>query len=1469
MTQQKRRTLSKSSDYLDALATALRDLGGPTTIPHELTQNADDAGNASTIRFTVTDRALTVWNDGTFTDCKEDGETCSWPRRCDLHAFRRFAGRTKAGEPSTTGAFGVGFTSVYQVTDSPELLYGDEHWVLDEAAPEDERLRACEGACGLAHGGPGTTFVLPWARDATPLRAKLEVQPVTDATIAELETALVEDARATVLFLQHVRRIEGETSQGPFCVEREDAGDLAIVRDATASMQWLTVHTDFQEEARALVERANGLINPERPTVVTIAVPIGQSIDTGVLYATLPTRTSSGMPGHVNATFFPSTDRKTVRFESSGYYSEWNHAAISAVARGMAAGAETIADRLGLPAFWDFLGGITDLDRGASSDQPNHAATYLDVLRQVVPSLPVVDTIGGVRVHPRDALLPADSELYESGSALAKLDLPIVAQHLHRRLHTNTLYTVYGINLLTGRHIVERLGSNGVTEAFDPSQGPLDREELIEVLDVLDRLPGKVANIDGVDDVALVPCRNGLFAPPSQVVWPATDDDATLFEVLVDDLLIADVATIDEHCPGLREACMPLDVACAAGILQQVDTDALGTLADDLLDWLNRNLTTPTNEATRGQIAALPIFPTASGFESLSKLSLPNDFRDPIGVASLVADYAALDYHRLLNALGARPLDIVAYINLHALPAAREQRISTAQATELLKLIAVHQEQLSGLRAGLSAAALVPCTDGRLHPAPEVHLPSADVAILAPELPVAAAGVAPAVLDWLGAQGTPSDEALVVAVGRLVRGEVDPVAAVVEAVLRTLQSRSDLPDTPPEFLTAQRWLPLKYGGCVKPSEVLPTNARHLYGSQGRELGLVPDVQGRYFSQLTWLGMPAVPPIGMVVAHLLHCATAGTDMHPDVYRVLSNNADHQAVRQLRETPCVYVGRGRFVLPATAFWQTSPFGRWGTTLPESWLSYKPFFDAVGVKNEPGPAEVAAVLRAILNEYGTDPVDQDGADAIHGCWTRLSELLKIPETSSVLQALGHIRSVLDPRGMLARPDELFFEDSRALHKRFPHLAHNVVPRVHGTWLALSEAGVRRVEELIKARLVDVDAVVDSDLPKRIAERITALRRVFDDDHVLDGLRDLTILRTTALQVSYRANLFGYHHEIGPEPADAIYLPDEDHLVYADGASGRALARELARAIAPDDDPGPLAMRLEPILNAASADGAHRALDDFGIAKLDTAEHEAAWSPTAGVDHGWDGATGDAVEDESSDAMGDGAPTKDSDGESHEVDREGGTTDDAGSRPGQGGGGGGSGSGSTRKRKNAGPDDRTGRQTRLRSYVVETDDDEGDRGTVGDEAPDLTPIDIAGVARVLEYESSCGREPHSMAHNNAGFDVESFDSRGDLARRIEIKSTGGPWGIAGVMMSRRQQQQAIQDGDLFWLYVVECAQDDDFKIYRIQNPASRIDYFGFDGGWKNVAEPDVPRDESGTPTARSTRTLLGQSPGHTRGAE
>ena len=35
---------------------------------------------------------------------------------------------------------GIGFTSVYQVTDRPELISGRLHWVIDETKDQDDRI---------------------------------------------------------------------------------------------------------------------------------------------------------------------------------------------------------------------------------------------------------------------------------------------------------------------------------------------------------------------------------------------------------------------------------------------------------------------------------------------------------------------------------------------------------------------------------------------------------------------------------------------------------------------------------------------------------------------------------------------------------------------------------------------------------------------------------------------------------------------------------------------------------------------------------------------------------------------------------------------------------------------------------------------------------------------------------------------------------------------------------------------------------------------------------------------------------------------------------------------------------------------------------------------------------------------------------------------------------------------------------
>ena len=116
--------LSLGVEYLGFLNGQLRDLRGYTTLANELIQNADDAPHATEIIFDVRDDALIVENNGVFSDCEHmEQAECPWypekEYRCDFHRFRLTASGDKRRQSDTTGAFGIGFIAVYQITDRP------------------------------------------------------------------------------------------------------------------------------------------------------------------------------------------------------------------------------------------------------------------------------------------------------------------------------------------------------------------------------------------------------------------------------------------------------------------------------------------------------------------------------------------------------------------------------------------------------------------------------------------------------------------------------------------------------------------------------------------------------------------------------------------------------------------------------------------------------------------------------------------------------------------------------------------------------------------------------------------------------------------------------------------------------------------------------------------------------------------------------------------------------------------------------------------------------------------------------------------------------------------------------------------------------------------------------------------------------------------------------------------------------
>lgn len=145
-----------------------------------------------------------------------------------------------------------------------------------------------------------------------------------------------------------------------------------------------------------------------------------------------------------------------------------------------------------------------------------------------------------------------------------------------------------------------------------------------------------------------------------------------------------------------------------------------------------------------------------------------------------------------------------------------------------------------------------------------------------------------------------------------------------------------------------------------------------------------------------------------------------------------------------------------------------------------------------------------------------------------------------------------------------------------------------------------------------------------------------------------------------------------------------------------------------------------------------------------------------------------------------------------------------------------------------------------RLRSYVhrdADPDDDADD----GAAAEERARIGAAAIRHVLKWESDQKRDPTDANEENPqneGYDVASKGPGGEIERYIEVKGVKGEWGRRGVAVTPSQFTFATTHGHRAWLYIVEFALSDAPRIHRIQDFARRVWRFGFDDGWREVAE-------------------------------
>jgi hypothetical protein len=1536
--------LSRGRDYLESLASDLRELQGFATLANELIQNADDpngsdARGAGRISFCVTKAALIVDNDGVFSDCGHVKEnSCPWkddPSRgfmCDFHGFRTVASGHKRRRSGSSGAFGIGFTSVYQITDQPELLSAGRHWIVHEDRPEHERIRVCRG-CPTCQSPelPATRFVLPWALDPnSELRKALATSPITPESPYQILADLTRALPTAILFLKNLNSIELlDDRKTVLSIQRVvDKGSL-LVSDGTKDRVWHLLRGDFHDQAKQLRERHANRIEPKRTSNVMLAIP-DEPLDRGLLCACLPTQEDTGLPFHINADFFPNSDRKRIIL-GQDYQSEWNRAAIGAAANVIRDKLQDLPQLLGHQHLWHVFETIQKVGNEVKSGHKDQSlGLFWDRLQPQLSSARVFYTSQKKWEPASNVYFLREKEEEDVVPVLEGLGLSLLHPGLRRYQNIYSSKEV-GVQRLDIGPIADALEAVGLNQRVEIAALPeylksdkarrllrrelallLARQRQSEDQKAVERKLSRCAVVPGRDK-ALWPCRD-IYRAESETVmlFSGIDPNIPFLGSLEEDAI-----ALEQLCPEFSAA---VAIECLSKTLVSGEAEESPPEIDpvSVLRWFeNRGAEVQRNNTIKHGLAALPLFPSAEGLKPLTLLSLPGNFTPPVGLAGVgVVDLAQLKGRRdFLRELGAQELTFTRYARDHVPQAFRNEQTTPEQKRKVVQLLA---ERVGEIRDdgeicdALTEIPLVECIDGHFRRPGEVYFDDDVVrvvlgdAVPLAKLPKSHESAVRDLYGWLSVANSPRFDAISNRIRALTASPpTDELVDAIGIIFRHLSQRL-WPDEKnnPALLQLRNlsWLPARGDrqNWHRPGELYAVFQDYLFDSQVKFLDLPREIQNSR-NLLDFLFVKVNPTTTQVVKHLLKCSESNTPVNKEVFRYLNDNAADRALDALQDKRCLLLPDSTYVKPSHVFWGEHPFGRYRHRLSPDLRKYADLFTRLGVDETPSHEDAFAVLREISDEFGPPNrlLDDNTYSILIGCWQRLERALHEGLVAAdELAALSETLIVPDVRPLLSQPAKMFFEDRPGLSTKFKgYLDNDVIPRPQGAWRAMQEAGVRLLSKAIRTHLLECrDPVSDEALLTRIRDRRQQLLRVIESDHDASGPHDIGLIdrlecrAVQELQVQYSVKAFNHEWNSDPESLPAKFHSADGVLYFVrhgDSLPWPSISRELALALCPEADPGRMAAGIKEVLAANTDKDAGSVLDELGfapIAMVDIVPDEPAGmiedlggedappapdptQPATPIQLPIPRSSAGTTESGSTPAPTstgggalagtDGQPLSPEDAINRILGPDGGTTTSLPpelekqlrSRPDGAVNGHGSGNGQPtdgKQQSGSGTQTRDGdrRPARggypvLRSYVSHTNPND-DREADPVQAERREKVNRSGMEKVLAFEVSQGRHPREMPPLHPGYDVESDNDQGHVERHIEVKSLSGDWEGPHAGMSDTQFQKNQEIGNGYWLYVVERADQPDYRIWRIQDPAQQVTNFMYDGGWKNIAEDD-----------------------------
>lgn len=1194
------RELDYGFDFLKTLSQKIGDLAGFVPMCRELIQNADDE-NCDWISFHFTHESLIVRNPSVFDPT-------------DFDNIIKIGSEGKIDEVEKTGRFGVGFVSVFQICDHPVVRSNNTELII---YPEKQKATQKE-----LTETEGTEIQLDWAREESDVRKGLKRTVINDDYIKNAIDELIESLPNSLLFLRYVREIKLVLNNEPIIAKRlKDQEHLRTIEIFIGDKKEKESNWMVFEEGKTEVFEISQV---KRSNRIGVAYPLfkdQQKDFNGFVYCTLPTRTPTGLPIHVNGDFAIKSDRASIIDEGESPEVSWNQKLIL---------------RLGdlyVDAIMEARGLIEDIE-------------YADLLPPETYKNPACQSLEGISnrffetaqdkgiikivekneqnqstnwVVPEKARLISFEKNQILFGCLSIIGTPLVVNALQKRW--NLLSQKLNVKSFTLRDLPDLLIESGIHSGIEVSSIQNIFCENNQIEPIWSFIESELKRnkteefIQIASNISICPCMDGKCRPFFECIV-LKPDILDAFPFLDEQYPLATDDFIEKHPFLCTQLCINRDLDIIIETIKGKKSSEISDIVNnnqinlksfyDCLDARKRKI--HIDVKLKNDLAHLEVYPASQSdvYRSINQLFLPGNFNDPIGL-DIIIDSTKVDYSHIASfkSLGLKELTIIEYVRRLASTYFQDYLIFGPEdkRIEFLDVTRKHLpdiEQEEGLLQSLTAEKCILCADGNYHHPTDVYLECDELQEVFKSYPYPSKKYGePLNNSWfeffvkLGANKKPKIADVIIEIRTATSLPFQEGLPLIEKMFYYLAKHySEMTEKEIESIGQLRhmeWLPVADEEEYElPENIYLWSLAKLVGRQGKLLRFKRERDfAREFRKI--IGLKERPDAKVIINNLRDLKNRNETPDLYIYRELNNKVSDltEAERDIlsKESLLFVYSNQVFVEGYKVYWGPHPFGKYRYEIDHGLKEFQRLIQEImGVKSEINDQDYFNVIIEIgeADTYHRQ-FKEDDVNLIRLIYAHLSNKLTTKseeerqEIENEWQDIAQGKNIVLTRSKQLRPPKVcFFADKEWAISLFKEkISRELVDKDPQTWPFLNAIGVRLLSSAVEVekftepsdiRVSSIQEVLRSKHRQKELKRIIETHKQINplQHWKFDTVLNMEVTECDELEVEFSITVNGNKITSEIQHPDSHFSIETSNLYILDNLPKEVKLLETSRKIA-----------------------------------------------------------------------------------------------------------------------------------------------------------------------------------------------------------------------------------------------------------------------------------------------------------------